>query len=369
MEKLHHLGLLFLNFGVLNILLSVIFLLISVTGKRFISSPHIKSRLFFLSLVAPPALSAFAILTSFAPPLFIKIPGKAMLCLNEPYCYLFSLVSPDKIPLFDGLLISSVVLVLLPVIYSLIGMGSYLRASKTLVESSGAISQIRNDVLKEVKEVEHRYKLRVTIIETPCLLSFIWGYISNTLILSTGALKALSIEELRGLLAHELSRYRRRDNILKGILLLCRNSLFIFPHVYYIFRWWKEEIELIGDETAALSTGRPLDVASALLKMVTPSSQENPPLLPFMKGGMGDWPYAIGFSIAQNDHLFTDRVERLVAINDGKIRPGNEIWHRMPSETGLLVSMASLFLISFIAIAEFKPLLVHCYLEKLFSLF
>lgn len=366
MEKLHHLGLLFLNFGVLNILLSLCLFLASVAGRRFIVSPYVKSRLFFLALLAPPALSAVTIFSSFAPPLFIKIPGKAMFCLNEPYCYIFSLISPEEIPLFNGLLITAVALAVIPVIYSIISIGSYLRAYATihkLMDPSSPVlvkeGEIRTDVLEELKELSAAYKIGVKVIETPCTLSFIWGYFSNILVLSTGALKTLSREELRCLLAHELSHYKRRDNILKGFLLLCRNSLFIFPQVHYLLRWWRGEIELIGDEEAALTTGRPLDVASALLKMRrTPYSDIARDLAP----------HAIGFSMDQDDQLFTDRVERLIAISDGRIRPENNRWSIIPSEIGLLAGMASMFPLSFIVISRLDPLLVHCYLEKLTNL-
>ena len=366
MEKLHHLGLLFLNFGVLNILLSLCLFLASVAGRRFIVSPYVKSRLFFLALFAPPALSAVTIFSSFAPPLFIKIPGKAMFCLNKPYCYIFSLISPEEIPLFDGLLITAFALAIIPMIYSIINIRSYLRAHATIHKlmdpSAPALvkeGEIRTDVLEELKELSAAYKIGVKVIETPCTLSFIWGYFSNILVLSTGALKTLSREELRCLLAHELSHYKRRDNILKGFLLLCRNSLFIFPQVHYLLRWWRREIELMGDEEAALTTGSPLDVASALLKMKgTPYS-----------GIVRDLaPYAIGFSMDQDDHLFTDRVERLIAISDGKIRPESDRWYIIPSEIGLLASMASMFPLSFIVISRLDPLLVHCYLEKLTNL-
>lgn len=378
MEKLHQLGLLFLNFGILNIVLSLIFSLISFTGKRYISSPHSKSRLFFLSLVAPLAISALTIFTSFAPPLFIKIPGKAMFCLNVPYCYIFSFVSPE-LPLFDGLLITAVGLALIPVIYLIVSIRycitAYIYINKlanpSLIHPSSSL--IKGDSgglkLKVLKDFEDIYRIKVKVIDTQYILSFIWGYISNIIIISAGVIESLSIEELKCLLAHEISHFKRRDNLLKGLLLLCRNSLFIFPHVYYIFRWWREEIELIGDETAALITGRPLDVASALLKMRVSSFQENPPVPPFIKGGISDSPFAIGFSLNQTSSLLTGRVERLVAINDGKIRPGKERWHIIPSETGLLAGIALLFPICFIAISEFNPLLVHCFLEKLLLLF
>lgn len=410
MEKLHYLGLLFLNFVVLNALLSFISFLLSIAGKRFLASPLSKRRLFFVSLVAPPALSALTIFTSFIPPLFVKIPGRTMFCVNEPYCYIFSIISPE-IPLFHALLLTSLGLVLIPVIYAGAGIRSYRRicaeidklsacfnpaskagqdcpayrnGGKAGVENpaypdrrgfrSAALTAgltppenvvINEGAWEELRTFERVHNLRVKIIDTPDRISLLWGYFSNTLILSIGVLQTLSIEELQCLLAHELSHYRRRDNILKGILLLCRNSLFPFPHVYYLFRWWREEIELTGDEQAAVTTGRPLDVASALIKMMNPAA-ENPS--PLKKGGLDLGPYAIGFSLQKESNLLSDRVERLVAIHDRRIKVGHGRPSILPSETGLLISMASLFPLFFIAIYELNPLLVHCYLENLLTL-
>ena len=70
----------------------------------------------------------------------------------------------------------------------------------------------------------------------------------------------------------------------------------------------------------------------------------------------------------QDDQLFTDRVERLIAISDGRIRPENNRWSIIPSEIGLLAGMVSMFPLSFIVISRLDPLLVHCYLEKLTNL-
>ena len=182
---------------------------------------------------------------------------------------------------------------------------------------------------------------------------------SNFIVISTGVLKSLSPDELKCLFAHEISHYRRRDNVLKGILLLCRNTLFIFPHIHYLFRWWKEAIELIGDEAAVLSTGKPLDVASAILKMQNKSASER------------DWnieQFATGFSATANTETLTKRVERLVAINDSKLVPGNARCSFIPSETGLFAFLTVMFPILFAAIYEIDPLMLHCYLEKITSL-
>ncbi|MBI5755753.1 MAG: M56 family metallopeptidase [Nitrospirae bacterium] len=358
MDKLHHVGLLFLNFAVLNILLSLIFFLISIIGRRILSSPLLRSRLFYISLVAPPVLSTFTLFTSFAPPVFIKIAGEPMFCLNEPYCYIFSFVSPE-IPFFNGLLIAAAGIILIPILYAIVSLMSYFKA-RAVINRLNINPRFSPFIKGELNGITGQIGgLKVNIIDTPNMVSFVWGYITNSLVISTGVLNALSTEELQCLLAHESSHYRRRDNILKGILLFCRNILCVLPHAHYLFRWWREEIELIGDEAAALITGRPLDVASALLKMQQAS----------VAGINRDIePYAIGFSMARHHGLLTDRIERLAAISDCKVMPGKKGWAVIPSEIGLLISLTFLFPLLFTVVYKFDPWLFHCYLEKISSL-
>ncbi len=264
--------------------------------------------------------------------------------------------------MFYGLLLSATALAVLPLLYSAMNLRSYIRTHSMinrLDSSTAAIrASIRTELSDDLRQLVDIYNVRIKVIDTSLLVSFVWGYKSNTIVLSTGVLQGLSKDELRGLLAHELSHYKRKDNILKVILMLCRNISFILPHVYYMLRSWRKEIELIGDETAALCTGRPLDVASALLKM------QDLPASYFHKNLRS---YATGFNISENAGLLTERVERLVAINDRTVRTGKKSII-LPSELSALVGMVSIFTLIIIAISGLNPLLLHCYLEKLISL-
>src|SRR3990172_7714583 len=369
MEKLHYIGLLFLNFTILNIFISLLFFLISYVTKKFVSSMYIKSRLFFTSIVAPPLFASFTIITSFIPPVFVKLHDGPMPCLNEPYCYIFSFI--PEFPLFKVALIAAVILVLMSALYSIVSLRGYFRMRREigrLADLSGAeLNSVPNCVPKEgyisppLKKGDiggffMSTPLQVKIIDTPLMLSFVWGYLSGIIVISTGALKSLSPDELTCLLAHETSHYKRRDNILKGFLLICRNTLIVFPHVYYLFRWWREEIELIGDEAAVLRTGKPMDVASAILKMQMAS------------GADINWnidKYATGFNTPVNANVLTRRIERLVAIHDSRITPVNVRLSLIPSEIGMITVLAFLFPMLFGMIYEIDPLMLHCYLEKL----
>lgn len=261
--------------------------------------------------------------------------------------------------MFKLALIVSIGLVLLSALYSIISLGSYFRMCRVinrLTDLSGTdLNSAPNGMANPASG-----KLQIKIIDTPLMLSFVWGYLSNFVVISAGTLNSLSPDELRCLIAHEVSHYKRRDNILKGLLLLCRNSLFVFPHVHYLFRWWRDEIELIGDEAAVLSTGKPMDVASAILKMQRASATNL---------NLNVWRFAAGFTAPSHADPLTRRLERLVAINDLKIRPGNVGFDLFPSETGMLAGLTFLFPLLFGVIYEIDPLMIHCYLEKLTSVF
>lgn len=254
--------------------------------------------------------------------------------------------------MFRVALIAAIGLALMSVLYSTASLGGYLRmcrAISKLPESSGMGTAETG-----------MSKLKIRIIETDQMFSFVWGYLPGVIVISTGALVSLSMDELKCLLAHELSHYRRRDNLLKYLLLLCRNSLFMSPHVHTMFRWWTEEIELIGDDAAVLMTGKPLDAASAILKMQRmPATGLNLNVLKF----------ATGFTASGRCNPLTRRVERLVAINDSRIKPRKVRFDLCPSETGIVAGLTFIFPVLFGMIYEIDPLMIHCYLEKLTSVF
>src|SRR3972149_7579993 len=130
MDKLHQIGLLFLNFTILNVLVSLLFFLISYVTTKVVSSMYIKSRLFFASLVAPPLFASFTIITSFIPPVFVKLHDGPMPCLNAPYCYIFSFI-PD-FPLFKAALTAAVILVLTSALYSIVSFRDYFRMRREI---------------------------------------------------------------------------------------------------------------------------------------------------------------------------------------------------------------------------------------------
>lgn len=66
-----------------------------------------------------------------------------------------------------------------------------------------------------VKRAAARHGIDVGLVMSDYPLSFVWGYRSSKLILSSGLLLTLTPEELAGVVEHEAAHHRRRDNTFK----------------------------------------------------------------------------------------------------------------------------------------------------------
>jgi Zn-dependent protease with chaperone function len=94
------------------------------------------------------------------------------------------------------------------------------------------------------------------------------GIFRPRLFIATRVLDLLSAEEINAALSHEKGHLSARDNMKRGLLRACRDSLLIIPCGRPLDRDWAEASEEAADEWAA-SEGRnvALDLASALVKI------------------------------------------------------------------------------------------------------
>jgi heat shock protein HtpX len=116
------------------------------------------------------------------------------------------------------------------------------------------------------------------------------GPASSTLAISTGALQALRPEELEAAIAHELAHVRRRDVLVQTSVVLLAVTLvelsriggFLSRFLLYIFApiaaafvhvLLTPKRELDADALAVRATGKPHDLADALLRLDTASEQ------------------------------------------------------------------------------------------------
>lgn len=80
-------------------------------------------------------------------------------------------------------------------------------------------------------------------------------------------LDRLDDQELEGLLAHELAHVARRDTLLGSIVGAFRDVAFFLPPLHLAARWLRREQEESADELASEHTGRPVALASSILKV------------------------------------------------------------------------------------------------------
>ncbi|HVF53239.1 MAG TPA: M56 family metallopeptidase [Actinomycetota bacterium] len=97
--------------------------------------------------------------------------------------------------------------------------------------------------------------------------AFVAGARRPRILMSTEVIEALSDDELRCILAHEVAHLRTRDVQVVFSAGLLRDLVAWNPLGHIAFRRLAADRELEADRQAAAVTGRPLDVASGLLKV------------------------------------------------------------------------------------------------------
>ncbi|MBA2703244.1 MAG: M48 family metalloprotease [Blastocatellia bacterium] len=94
------------------------------------------------------------------------------------------------------------------------------------------------------------------------------GIFRPRLFIATQVLDLLTAEEINAALSHEKGHLSARDNMKRGLLRACRDSLLIIPCGRSLDRDWAEASEEAADEWAASEGGNvALDLASALVKI------------------------------------------------------------------------------------------------------
>ena len=212
-----------------------------------------------------------------------------------------------------------------------------------------------------VNEVARKAGLSVGLVMSDYPLSFVWGFSSSKLILSSGLLRTLSPAELAGVLEHEAAHHTRRDNLIKLLLSLCSYGSLAFPLTRLIVGWRATEVEMICDEVAAARTSEPLEIAEALVKLRRQTMAAQTVSEPIATR-------AIASSFSSDGALaFQRRVGRLLTLVDAPIpmSPGQS------QSSGLkgfaFVLAAGLFTLSTVLL--FAPLSVHHAAEALIHIF
>lgn len=107
------------------------------------------------------------------------------------------------------------------------------------------------------------------------------GVLKPRLFIASHVLAVLTTEEIKASLAHENGHLTARDNLKRGVLRACRDSLLLIPSGRLLDREWSAAAEEAADEQAAKAGhGVALDLASALVKIARIIPQGARPTMP-----------------------------------------------------------------------------------------
>jgi len=214
------------------------------------------------------------------------------------------------------------------------------------------------DKVALVEEAAGRYGLDVGLVLGAYPVSFVWGFVRSKLVLSSGLLRALSPEELAGVLEHEAAHHARRDNAVKLVLSFAAHATLLFPLARRVLAWRSETVELVCDEVAAARTRAPLDIAGALVKVRR---------LTLAAGGIGTLDACAAEFLPTTAASFDYRVRRLVAFADALPAPALAfLLARSPARGA--VAAVTLFTVTLASAFAVAPLAVHRAVESVIHL-
>jgi len=87
------------------------------------------------------------------------------------------------------------------------------------------------------------------------------------IVISERLLSLLERDELEAVMSHELAHVKNSDTMLKALVTAYKTALPMDPVMRMVEAAFHREREMVADETAALTTNKPLSLASALLKI------------------------------------------------------------------------------------------------------
>jgi Zn-dependent protease with chaperone function len=121
---------------------------------------------------------------------------------------------------------------------------------------------------KEIETFQEKYSIRICIIDDKRPVAFTYGFIHPQIVISTGLVQILDLNEVEAVLEHEYCHYKNKDPF-KLSLYNCLARLFFFLPVFQkILQRYVTQKELTADTFAMEQVGlKP--VASALYKLTT----------------------------------------------------------------------------------------------------
>lgn len=343
------------NFVLLNGALSVLAFGVAAGARMMARSrswhPLSISRLYAAALVIPPLASAWLVIGSLLPALWLGSNGWLEEHQRPHTLHLINALTAS----FDPALGYAAVLFMLAaaalVIY--VAAGAYFRINRVVRCLELGAEPAPAGKIEQVELSCRRHGIDVGLVVSSYPFSFVWGHLRSKLVISTGLLNALTAEELSALLEHEAAHHARRDNLLKWMLTVCRYCSPVFPLTGLLYRWWGEQVEMVCDEVAAMRTNAPAEVAGALVRL----KRLTVPVLP-----RGTRLAESGF-FGERGHSFERRVMRILSFGDQAMRNEAELLSRSWVRAALLTGGA--FALTLVAFFLVSPLAIHRVLEAI----
>jgi hypothetical protein len=139
------------------------------------------------------------------------------------------------------------------------------------------------------------------------------GWLRPAILIPTGTLAGLTVEQIDHILAHELAHIRRHDYLVNLIQCLAEAVLFYHPAVWWVSARIRAERENCCDDLAVAAAGNPRSLAQAL-GFLAEQSATTPPLAFAADGGS-----------------VLERIQRLSGTpTGGPGKPGRPLWWSIP---------------------------------------
>jgi Zn-dependent protease with chaperone function len=315
--------------------------------------PFKLSRLYGAALVMPPVLAAWIVAAAFLPEWWLT---QAAFDAEHPApLHHFHLLSDLTATLEPKLAYVTLIFAVSAALFAAwSSVRGYDRVGRLVGRLKMDVAPPPAEHVALVEEVAKKHGLEVGLVMSDYPLSFVWGYRRTKLVLSSGLLRALTPEELTGVLEHEAAHHHRLDNVVKLALSACSYASIVFPLSRLVLKWRSEQVELVCDEVAAARTSAPLEIADALVKLRRRAF--------LVSGDSAGLAAASGFVNGEAPG-FERRVRRLIAFSDA---PPSSVRARDLSQTPkrAVVTLISLFIVTLVAVTAVAPLAVHRAVES-----
>jgi beta-lactamase regulating signal transducer with metallopeptidase domain len=170
-----------------------------------------------------------------------------------------------------------------------------------------ATANLTADWLRQCKPIQiEGIDIETYQIEHAFPLIGIVGFLRPRVFVASQVFEFLTPDEIAAAVAHENGHLAARDNLKRGLMQACSDTLLIIPSGRSLDKAWSEASEEAADENAARQGNRvALDLASALVKIARSIPQGTRPAMP-----------AGVFLLGQEDEDkgVKSRVRRLIAL-------------------------------------------------------